>query len=275
MAAVAIASGASAPASLPWSHHELATVLSPSQVQTFQDCASKWWFKYGMGLPDPKTSNLSLGIAVHDAIAANFRLKIDSGKDLPVDDVLQEFDAAWAEASIDTEFREDESPSTIAEAGRGLISLYMRDAAPKIQPGGVELEITGNIGGVQVQGKLDLIDQAGEIHELKTAAKKSSTISMNHTFQLATYAQLGPTPISRVHVDTLVKTKTPQLIQLTRTITAEDRRATETLYPLAQDSMRSGFYMPNRSSNLCSRKNCAFWRACEAEYGGHVAGGDE
>jgi hypothetical protein len=34
--------------------------------------------------------------------------------------------------------------------------------------------------------------------------------------------------------------------------------------------MRTGVLMPNRRSPLCSRKNCAFWRACEKEFGGAV-----
>jgi hypothetical protein len=207
---------------------------------------------------------------VHDALAANFRLKVDSGKDLPVADVIEEFDAAWAELEDETEFRDDESPAQISDTGRGLIELYMAEAAPKIQPVAVELEILGEIGGVKVQGKLDLIDQAGEIHELKTAGRKPSNISMNHIFQLATYQKLGPTPQTKVHVDSLVKTKTPQLVQITRTLTAQDLAAPENIYPLAQDAVRSGYYMPNRSSMLCSKKNCAFWRECSQTFGGEI-----
>ena len=27
--------------------------LSPSQVRTFMDCQMRWWFKYGLKVPDP------------------------------------------------------------------------------------------------------------------------------------------------------------------------------------------------------------------------------
>jgi hypothetical protein len=42
------------------------------------------------------------------------------------------------------------------------------------------------------------------------------------------------------------------------------------MYPLAQEAMRSGLYVPNRNSNLCSRKYCPFWEYCESDYGGVV-----
>ena len=44
---------------------------------------------------------------------------------------------------------------------------------------------------------------------------------------------------------------------------------------LVQESMREGIYIPQRSSNLCSYKHCAFAATCEAEFGGRVKGGEE
>ncbi len=254
---------------------DLATVLSPSQVQCFCDCAAKWYFKYGLKLPEPKTSNLALGIAVHEAIAANYTIKQETGCDLPIEDCLIEFDAAWATAELETEFRDEENPSEIAASGRRMVELYLRELAPKIQAQAIELPVEGVIGGVRVQGKVDLIDQAGELHDTKTASKKTTSVSATQAFQLATYAQLSPIPTTKVHIDVLVKTKTPQLIQITRTLTDQDFRATELQYPLIQEAMRAGLYVPNRSSMLCSRKNCPYWRVCEQEYGGTVAGAEE
>ena len=50
----------------------------------------------------------------------------------------------------------------------------------------------------------------------------------------------------------------------------EDVRHTETLYPMVRDAIQQGIYLPNRGSLLCSRRHCAFWRACEREFGGKV-----
>ncbi len=42
------------------------------------------------------------------------------------------------------------------------------------------------------------------------------------------------------------------------------------IYPLVQEGMQSGLYFPNRQSLLCSRRQCAFWRECQREFGGSV-----
>ena len=95
-------------------------------------------------------------------------------------------------------------------------------------------------------------------------------MSTDTAFQLATYQQLMPGARPLVRIDTLVKTKTPQLVQQDLEIGARQIQAIETLYPLAQKVMRRGSYMPNRLSNLCSRRNCPYWSRCEREFGGHV-----
>jgi len=74
-------------AKLPATHGALAAktdpapVLSPSQVRCFFDCQARWWFKYGLQLPERKNSSLALGLAVHQALEVNFREKIETRED--------------------------------------------------------------------------------------------------------------------------------------------------------------------------------------------------
>jgi PD-(D/E)XK nuclease superfamily len=56
----------------------LGNFLSPTQVRAFLDCSARWWFKYGLHLPEPKTGNLALGIAVHQALEVDFREKLET-----------------------------------------------------------------------------------------------------------------------------------------------------------------------------------------------------
>ena len=46
-------------------------------------------------------------------------------------------------------------------------------------------------------------------------------------------------------VDTLVKTKTPQVISQSFQITEEEMKVTQTLYPAAHKAMREQRFMPN------------------------------
>jgi hypothetical protein len=89
-------------------------------------------------------------------------------------------------------------------------------------------------------------------------------------FQVATYSLLTPLAQRTGRIDTLVKTRSPQLIQQTFLIDDQELKAVRTLYPEAQELMRSSVQLPNRHSMLCSRRQCAFWRHCEQTWGGEV-----
>jgi hypothetical protein len=54
------------------------------------------------------------------------------------------------------------------------------------------------------------------------------------------------------------------------TIQPCDLEETERMYPLVQQAIRTGLFLPNRSSYMCSRKYCTFWRVCQREFGGEV-----
>ena len=245
-------------------------VLSPSQVRTFLTCSAKWWFKYGVGLPESKTSSLALGLAVHKTIEVNFREKLETHEDLETGGMVAVFRDFWMEQMADTQFREDEHPQALRKTGEELVAKYMDEAAPSIEPAAVELDVAGEIGGVPVRGRIDLLDVEGRIVDLKTAARKPSGIPSDYAFQLATYSQITPGASGHARLDTLVKTKTVQLIRDSYRIGEADLHATQVLYPLAQSGMQSGLYFPNRQSLLCSRRNCAFWKHCEGDFGGAV-----
>ncbi|MEQ1949296.1 MAG: PD-(D/E)XK nuclease family protein, partial [Bryobacteraceae bacterium] len=234
--------------------------LSPSQVRCFMDCQARWWFKYGLKYPDPPTGNLALGRAVHAALGQNFAQKLETCEDLPVPGVIALFREAWANEAAQTEFRDDEDSHEFATTGEALVAKYMDEVAPTIEPAAVELQVAGEIGGIQVQGWIDLLDTQGNVIEIKTARSKPTRIAPMQKFQVATYAHLLPGACLQGRIDTLVKTKTPQIVAQTFSITPDESRVAETLYPLAQEAMRQTHYMPNRLSMMCSRRNCGYWR---------------
>jgi RecB family exonuclease len=245
-------------------------VLSPSQVRCFMDCQMRWWFKYALKYADPPTGKMALGRAVHAALTQNFAQKVETQEDLPLIGIVALFRDAWVREREQTEFRDDEDPAELEACGEALVSKYMDQVAPLIEPAAVEMRVEGTIGGIRVQGWIDLLDVSGRIIDLKTAARKPSGIESDYKFQIATYAQLTPGASGEARLDTLVKTKTPALVTQNFRVSEKDLLATEKLYPLAQQSMKSDRFMPNRLSLTCSRRNCSFWRHCEREWGGEV-----
>jgi hypothetical protein len=134
----------------PTPQPDAANVLSPTQVRTFLDCSAKWWFRYGLRLPEPKTSSLALGSAVHDALAENFRQKIETREDLDVCGVTALFRQSWPRQTEEAVFQPDEDAGQLRLVGEQLVQKYMEEAAPYIDPAGVEFEVTGRIcGGVR------------------------------------------------------------------------------------------------------------------------------
>jgi RecB family exonuclease len=250
-------------------------VWSPSQMRTATECPTRWVFKYVERLPDPRTSNLALGSAVHAPILRSMAQKIRTEIDLPVSEVLEHYNDDFAAEFDGVEFRDDEKPGEIRAMGAALVELYMTEAAPQVQPMAVETNISGQIGGVDVIGTIDLIATDGTIIDLKTAAKSPSgggeTLDSNQRLQLATYALTSSVTNGLIQIQTLVKTKTPKIVfSPKQAVTPADVQFAETMYPLVQRQMQAGLGMPNRNSMLCSRKNCPFWRACEKRFGGEV-----
>ena len=247
-----------------------APALSPSQVRCFLDCPARWWFKYRLQLPERKNSSLALGLAVHQALEVNFREKLETQEDLETTGVLMVFREAWMEQVPQTEFTSGESQGDLRRLGERLVAKYMDEVAPTVEPAAVELDVQGEIRGVAVRGRVDVLDVEGRLIDFKTASRRPSCVSPDYAFQLATYRQITPGASGEVRIDSLVKTQTVQIVQQAYTVSKPDIRATRVLYPMAQKAMGTGMYCPNRQSMLCSQKHCSFWKHCEQEFGGRV-----
>ena len=258
--------------------YQPAEVLSPSQVNTFSDCPAKWCFRYLLDLPEAKSGALVVGEAVHATIAGVLGQKLgQQGEPEPeLEDVHEAYAIAWAEASYEAEFREDEEPDALVQLGQALVEKYVAEAVPRIQPAALEHPVSGEIAGVKVRGRIDILDVEGRVIDIKTAGQKPGEILVDHRLQLITYDLLCPESRGKARLDTLVKgrngAKNPviQLVQQSIEIGPEDVQYAESMYPMVQEAMRDGIFYPRRPSNICSRRYCSFWRACEKEFGGKV-----
>ena len=253
------------PPASPWQ------ILSPSSLNEFVGtCQVRWFYRRVLQLPETRGAYLGLGSAVHDALAENFRQKIETRRDLPAEGAVALFRAAWAGQLDQITLEKDDDPADLKEAGEVMTRVYMDRAAPKIEPAAVELRVAGEIGGVPVQGYVDVLDVNGDIIDMKTAKRATAEAPAGYRNQIATYAMLAPGASGKARLDTLTKGKTVDLKHTTLAITDSDRHHTTRLYQIAREQMASGVYVPNRGATLCSRKYCSFWERCTAEYGGEV-----
>jgi CRISPR/Cas system-associated exonuclease Cas4 (RecB family) len=259
----------------------LKRTLSPSQVNEYLDCPFRWYCSSVLRLPEPVTDSLAVGQAMHQTAAALLARKRGGQPVTP--DVVGEICAQACDDQLSlietTAPRDEEEASELAAdraAGedqvRTLTDLWWQAAAPSIAPAQIELATTGHIAGVEVHAIIDCVDESGTVIDLKTAAKRPNGISAPHRLQVITYAMLHA-PADESHtarLDYLTKTKTPAYVQLKTGLQEPDYRYAEAIYPMVAAAMDDGLYLPNRGSNLCSRRYCAHWEACEAEFGGQV-----
>ena len=244
-------------------------VLSPSQASTFLSCQARWYFRYMAGLPDPPAGGAVRGKAVHKLIEYAMRAKI-AGVVLEAGAFSDAWDTAWDQAAEGAEFAADDDVEGLKDSGARLAHKYLAEAAPAIKPAAVEVPISGTIAGIPVRGIADILTIGGMVVDIKTAARKPSGLAADHALQLATYAQLVPGASGETRIDTLVGTKEPQLVQIEHMPGEAGRRLVERVYPLVAEGIAGGLYLPNRNSNVCNRRYCAFADACEREFGGCV-----
>lgn len=243
--------------------------LSASQASTYLSCNAKWWFRYGLDIPDPAGGGAVRGKAVHKTIEYAMRAKI-AGVTLGPADLADAWDHAWDDAAEGAEFSSFDNIEDLKASGARLSHKYVREALPQIQPAAVEVPFAGEINGVRVRGIADIVTTDGAVIDLKTSSRKPSGISADHAFQLATYAALVPGASGATRLDTLVSTKETQLIQIDHAPGEAGARLVSKMYPLVKEGIANGLFMPNRSSNLCSKRYCNFWAECEREFGGMV-----
>jgi hypothetical protein len=96
------------------SRSDLGDVLSPSQVRGFLDCSARWWYRYGMGLPDPGGASLVRGRVTHKIAEFYFRSKLE-GSAIDGEDLAEVFDWSWEAAIMDASFTPEDDIENIRQ----------------------------------------------------------------------------------------------------------------------------------------------------------------
>ncbi|MBL8221916.1 MAG: PD-(D/E)XK nuclease family protein [Bryobacterales bacterium] len=234
--------------------------LSPSQVNTLNDCAAKWWYKHALKLADPMTLPLAIGRAVHAGIEAALTSAAD-----PAQVFSDTFDA---EASKTLEPAHSKAKAKARAAS--YMEIWIREAARGIgdEPD-IEKELTGTVGGIAVKAKLDILTETGRLIDIKTKYDKPRRLPAAHYLQAITYALLTNAESAQVHM--LCGSRSPSLQVFDVRLTPDARRYAEAIYQSAADQIRSGLLPPRRDSPNCSRLTCPYHLHCVRDFGGEVS----
>ena len=252
------------------------THLSVSQLQMFQRCGEQWRRRYLEEEVIPPGIAARVGSGVHKAAEKNFRVKMRSGEDLPLDAFQDAAAEAYDEAlSEGVFFAPDELPGAKIAMARGkddavsLATLYRREVVPTIMPELVEEKITLELPGVPlpVVTVLDLYTADKSLRDLKTSAKKWAEDKAHASPQPTAYreavkAATGEYPAD-IRFDVLVRTKTPTLQIIDTARTDEDTAVLIKQFNMMVAAINAGIFLPAEPDAwICSPKWCGYWFSC-------------
>lgn len=166
---------------------------SYSKVSSFYFCPKKYDYRYVKEIPVAPKVELAFGIALHSALETNFSQKIESRKDLPLEEVLAAFRAALADGLKgvpEENMRGKADAHYLRSMGETFVDRFMKERAPAMQPAprGVETAFKLPLpGGHELSGKMDLIDTDWVLHDFKTSSKPYDPRKADKT-QLVIYA---------------------------------------------------------------------------------------
>lgn len=244
--------------------------LSPSQINTLLSCEAKFFFRYAMDMKIQPSGSLTFGKSYDVALNTNAEQKIESKQDMKVSDIQDIFSTEFDKLSPETDWKEENS-GEVKDTGIGLIKAYTNEIAPLVQPVKVQGEYHIDINGVQVMGFTD-IETETLVIDNKTSGKTPSGVSNDYLIQTATY-KLMTGKDAELHFG--IKNKKPITKILPVPLDNTDLEYVKGLYVNMADRKEKILSeelkpIPNRSSNLCSRKWCGYWNICELTHGGKV-----
>lgn len=205
------------------------------------------------------------------------RQKIDSGVDLPVEDMLDAYDTSWNEEVSDG-FNGADDPGEIKDAGYKLVRTYRRDVAPRIQPAYVEHPIQFAINGQPFSGQIDVAQWAVspvqlhgepllqlEIRDTKTSSRAPDPTQymINMTgYAIGVRQAMGVTEADTVF-DYLVATQKPysREVRLGGPVTDDQIRRFGSIVGAVSAAIAAGSFAPNGlSSGAC--RWCGYAAMC-------------
>jgi CRISPR/Cas system-associated exonuclease Cas4 (RecB family) len=145
--------------------------LSISQLKQFLYCPVAYFKIYYEGAEQmPPNIYMIYGIAIHEALALNFRQKIESKNDLSADILKSEFNSVVERECTKHNLQ---MPIDMLTDGYFALDYYMEHVAPKIQPIKVEENFKIKLKNypITIMGYIDLIEEKGLVIDHKSAGK--------------------------------------------------------------------------------------------------------
>src|SRR5437879_7335485 len=110
--------------------------LSATRISMYLRCARQYYFRYIEGLKVPPSSAMKLSGVGHSVIEHNYRQKVATLKDLPLDEMTDRYATEWKDG-LEREpvvFEQDETPEGVRDQGILAVKAHHLTIAPAVMP---------------------------------------------------------------------------------------------------------------------------------------------
>lgn len=245
--------------------------LSATQLSMFLRCPKQFDYRYIQGLKIPPSGAMIQSKVWHRTVEENYRQKIRSEKDLPINH-MTEFYAAEYEQALKAEeiaFDLDEDPARLKDQGIAITTAHHELIAPTVQPALVEEKFTISLGDdfpYDLVGVWDLVDKDGVIADNKAYGRTPSQEDVDKDVQLGIYAlgyRVSRGKIEKgLRLDAVIKNKQPKPVQIATTRTNGECRFLLGLIEHVARAIQAGVCYPNPNGWHCSPVRCGYWSRC-------------
>ncbi len=246
--------------------------LSATQISMWLRCPRQWAFRYIEHLRIPPSGAMKQSSVLHKSAEYNYRQKIASHLDLPLDEMTDFYDQTFRDEMQREEvvLDENQTPEGLKDQGIAAIKTHHKEIAPLVEPQFVEEKRTVALGGenfaYDLTGVLDVVDTADTVIDNKLLGKTPNQADLDKDIQLSTYSLLyrlwQRKAESKLRLDIVVKNKLPKAVQLETQRSREGLRMhLNTMGHIAKAIEAEAFPM-NPTGWWCSPKFCGYWSRC-------------
>ena len=253
-----------------------------SSLNTYRRCGMQYYFMYCEGIKAPPSVALIQGSSIHRGQEFNFKQKIESKTDLPLDDVLDCVSDEFEARKTEVEKWENTDPGKAKDETICVAEHVHTTHNPTIQPVEVEVEYLTECEGVQLKTIIDLIDIDGFIRDVKVVGRAKSQSDADNDMQLTIYSYV--TGLKNVVFDCFIKAresemrfkngcltvhskKKPRVVTLKSTRTEKDWQRLANIVPALLKGIKNEVFLPADPTWWgCSERFCGYWHICK--YGG-------
>jgi CRISPR/Cas system-associated exonuclease Cas4 (RecB family) len=244
--------------------------LSFSQINMYLKCPRQYEFRYIQGIKRPPSGALILGTVWHSTVEENYRQKIVTKDDLPLDHMQDFFADNWESKLEEEEIDFESSPANLKDTGISVVEAHHKNIAPTVNPVLVEEKFRVSLGDnfpFDLLGFWDVVDEDEVVIDNKSYSKTKSQTDIDKDLQLTAYSLAYRLVTGKIEgglrIDSVIKTKQPKTVQIKTTRTNQDCEwLLELIENVAKGIMNEVFF-PNPNGWHCSPKWCGYWKECK------------